>query len=203
MSTPIPEAFRATEKNPVAAFDIEAWRSGRKTPTRVIPVTNDPGAGLRLAELQERELKIRTGHAEAQAEGRKVPGKRAGSTTTAELEALKDEIRVILAELDGTWSYITVRALTPREANRVADTKENRIDKIAAALAVTATISANRDGPGETLDEDGWSGVLETIGVQQTLSVENAMSELTDAVVTPDFSRRVYDVLDPPGSSSN
>ena len=193
----------STTSSAVAGFDIEAWRSGRKTPTRIVPVTNDPGAGLRLTQMQERELKIREDQALAQAEGRKVPGKRAGSTSTAELDDLKANIKAILAELDGTWTYITVRALTPREANRVADTKENRIDKIAAALAVAGTISASQDGPGETLDEDGWSAVLETIGVQQTLSVENAMSELTDAVVTPDFSRRVYDVLDPPNSSSN
>lgn len=190
------------EANPVAAFDIEAWRSGRKTPTRVVPVTNDPGAGLRLAELQERELKIRTGHAEAQAEGRRVSGKRAGSTTTAELEALKDEIRVILAELDGTWSYIHVRALTPRESAKIGKLDDG-MDQVAASLEVGATLSATADAPGERLDRGGWDGVLETIGTQQAAAVQTAITELTFAVVTPDFSRRVCALLDTPDSSSS
>lgn len=192
----------STTGNAVADFDIEAWRSGRKTPTRIVPVTNDPGAGLRLMQMQERELKIREDQALAQAEGRKVPGKRAGGTSTPELEALKDDIKTIVDELEGTWSYIHVRALTPREANKVGD-RENRVDKIAAALAIVGTISGSREESGEPLDEDGWNDVLDAVGVAQALKVEAAISELTDAVVTPDFSRRVSALLDTQDSSSS
>lgn len=197
----------STTGNAVADFDIEAWRSGRKTPSRVIPVTNDPGAGLRLTQLRSELAEIRREAEEAIAEGRKVRGGRAGSKTTPQQEQTAEEIRAVLADLDGTWSFVHVRALNPHEANKIADI-ENRIDRVAAALASVdkdgnpaATISGSDATPGSTLTTEQWHDLLDAIGMTQMLKLEAALTELTAAAVTPDFSRRVSSLLDGPTSS--
>lgn len=193
----MPNASPADTGNPVADFDIEAWRNGRRTPTRVVPVTNDPGAGLRLTQLEEDESTLRAELAAAAQEGRRTPGARAGSKSTPALDSVIAEIREILSGLDGTWTYVHVRALTPHESNRLSDV-ENRIDRIAGSLAIAATVSPSPDKtvPGVPLDEQGWHDMLDVIGNAQTLKLEAALNELTVAVVTPDFSRRVSSLLD-------
>jgi hypothetical protein len=195
--------------NPVASFDIEAWRTGRKTPTRVVPITNDPGAGLRLITARRELEQIRSEVDDAKAEGRSVPGSRAGSRSTPQEQERADEIRALLAELDGTWSFVHIRALNPHEANAVGDV-ENRVDRVAVALASTdkdgkpaATISGSEDTPGITQTVEQWHDLLDAIGSTQMLKLEAALNELTSAAVTPDFSQRVSSLLNGRTSSSN
>ena len=193
-STPIPRPDQAPESNPVADFDIEAWRAGRTVPTRTVCVTNDPGAGTRLGEIEEQIETIEKDAALAISEGRKTPGRRAASTSTPEIDALRDEQRALLALLDRSWLHVRLRAANPHEVAKI-DGNGSRVDVLAETLALVALIAPTADHPGVTQSVEEWHDTLDAIGVSQTLRLQASLDELTTAKVSPDFSRRVSELL--------
>ena len=212
-STPIPRPnAAASEPNPVADFDVDAWRKRAIVPTDDVAVTNDPGAGQRLIKMESREEEIRAAEAEALATGKPIRGKRAASKNSPELEALIADMKVLLAELDGTWLYVHLRALDPVESEKVS-TKADRDEKnglegvrmqyVAEVMEACATLSPVKDAPGIKQTAEQWLKTFKAIGVAQTLRLEKAANALASAQVSPDFSRRISALLEEQGSSSN
>lgn len=193
-STPIPRPDQTPEANPVADFDIEAWRAKRVVPRWSLQVTNDPSAGDRMVELIDA---LKEAHEEidrATAENRPVPGRRAASTSTPQIDELKAAITAHMDSLDGTWMHIKGRAVNPHESNKIAE-HDNRLDRLAAALEAVAVIAPTADHPGVTQTAEQWHEMFDSIGTKQTLALEAKVNEKTAAVVTPDFSRRVSELL--------
>lgn len=178
-------------------FDVDEWLAGAP-PARVIvvPVTLHKDVMARVGALlaDKSDALVR-----AVAEGpRRLAQADPGQSEAAKIDALVAEL---MAELDGSWRYVHIRALTPVENNDVIASSTDKMAQIVAALTTSATLSAREDQPGKPLPADKWASLMEKVGVAQSMELNNAITELTFERVTPDFSRRVLSSLAGPDSA--
>lgn len=185
----------------VPDFDIDAWIDGKVIPRDTLRVTNDVTLAEKSAELARRIDEAKTRAEEAQREGRSG-GRRAGAKDHPDVAAAKDELKALLAAHDQTWLTVHLRALDAHEAADVSDKGPRTVDKLAAGLALCATLTKD-DGPHQTLTEEKWHAFLNTIGAVQSIQLNRKMNALADMVVTPDFSERASSILETSGSSSS
>lgn len=199
MSEETPETTLDKTEIRAADFDVDAWINGGEAFTKTVQVTNKPRAGLELDELIDELDKIEKAKDARSADGgpRRTAGSRAGSAfTPAEVE-LKERMKALLADLDGTWVEVVLRPLDPFESNKLVDTIKNRMDRLAAALELAATIG------GKPKKRDFWVRFMKAIGSGQTIKLETTLERISSASVSPDFSERVSSLLDGATSSSS
>ena len=180
-----------------AEFDLEAWVAGKVTQTDTVEVSAKSGLVKQLGDLVDEHARLLK---ETDKPTRRMAEK------PADADAVAEQIRAVAEELDGSWLTVDMRAPTPTERRKSQSAGKEEEEKVAAMLAITATVRPSHDDDADpaTLDQAGWLQIFDAIGANQYQRVAEAMAVLAYGKgVTPGFSQRALSYLETRSSSKS
>lgn len=181
---PAPQAVDLEE------FDLDAFADGAVRPHRVVPVIRDRQLAAEVLDARQKVIDLTVDQRDEDKKSRR----RAGSSTTPELDEAVAEYDALMDQARGSFAYVRVEDLTRKvrnQARKAANGDPERFD--AAVLAQVAQVFAvdpreHPDAPGKSLPAGGWEKFEAAIGAEQFNEITAAINEITAIGVSPDFS---------------
>lgn len=177
-----------------AKFSLESWIDGSAQDVDTVRVTQNPRIAQKLHKLENEKQEVQSVEQSLERTKetpRRLAQKDARKQRIREIEA---EIKALLPQLDGTWAEVQIRALSPKEEDKLRERKvKPGFEMVCHVFEITAVIREEGDDEDAwtELSVDEWAELFEIIGINQFQTLDRAAGNLTySQAVTPDFFER-------------
>lgn len=179
-------------------FDLDGFIAGIVQPTKVVAISQNRALGQQILEAMQAVTDLQDDERTAKAEGRATK-RRAATTESPELEAARKELADLEAQAEGSFIFVKVEGgLTSsikKQAVRESQERDGAVDTYNHAVLARITRlfkedpRTHPDATGRVMDIDGWAKFSEAIGHMQYDPILDAMIEVSNVGVSPDFSQ--------------
>lgn len=195
----MPDADQTTpEPVDLDAFDLDGFINGTVHPSRTVAVTNNRALGQQIQEAAQEVARLLDEERDAAATGR--PSKRRAATAEApELEEAREHLAQLEEQAAGCYVFVKIEGTldTPIKAQALKDAKADggKIDTYhQSILSMTARVHTvdprtHDDSRGGVMTLDQWAEFAKSIGYFQWEAITEALIEVNEVGVTPDFSQ--------------
>lgn len=176
-------------------FDLDGFIAGIVQPSKVVAISQNRALGQQIQEAAQTYVDLKDEERAAKAEGRATK-RRAASTESPELEAARKELTDLEEQAASTFVFVRIEGGLTRNTRKQAlkDTEGDADQNNLAFLSMSAKVHKNDprthpDSPGKVLSLAQWEEFSEAIGYMQYDAVLDAMIEVSNVGVSPDFSQ--------------
>lgn len=209
----MPDADQTTpEPVDLDAFDLDGFINGTVHPSRTVAVTNNRALGQQIQEAAQEVARLLDEERDAAATGR--PSKRRAATTEApELEEAREALARLEEQAAGSFVWVRIEGTLDAavKAQALKDAKAAGGDVTTYNLSVLAHTArvhkvdprTHEDAAGAVMPLEQWQRFMTSIGALQHEAIMNALVEVNEVGVTPDFSQPASPSPDGGESSKN
>lgn len=174
-------------------FDLDGFIAGIVQPSKVVAISQNRALGQQILEAMQTVADLQDEERTAKAEGR-ASKRRAASTESPELEAARKELTDLEAQAEGAFVFVRIEGLTKRTRKQALKDASDTDQYNLVVLSMSAKVHKNDprthpDSPGKVLSLEQWEEFSEAIGYMQYDALLDAMIEVSNVGVSPDFSQ--------------
>lgn len=195
----MPDTDKTTpEPADLDAFDLDAFIEGTVHPTRTVAVTNNRALGQRIQEQARVITDLQDAERDAKADGR-ATRRRAAATESPDLENARQALADLEAEAEQSFVWVKIEGTVDADlkAQALKDAKGAGGDVTTYNLSVLAhTARVHKSDPrthpddaGTVLSLEQWRTFTTKVGALQWDAILNALVDVNEVGVTPDFSQ--------------
>ena len=180
------------------AFDLDGFINGTVHPSRTVAVTNNRALGQQIQQQAQEVARLLDEERAAAAEGR-PSRRRAATAESPELEEARERLADLEEQAAGSFVWVkiegTLDAAIKAQALKDAKREGGSVSTYnLSVLAHTARLHkvdprTHEDSTGAVMLLEQWQKFMTAIGALQHEAIVDALVEVNEVGVTPDFSQ--------------